>query len=229
MSLASGTEHSSSGGSGLSPQQAALRTLRARYERGELTFETFRAAFNALLEASSPAECQGILDGLPVLPQTVLDALDRSVIQASPRAHGTRWIINVLGEVSRTKRPWRLGHRTNGIMLIGEATLDLSLAELPTRGSLTFFGAIGELTIRVPRSLALEVCAFTMIGEATVLGEEHGGIFALGHEDAVGQGDGPQLRINVFMLIGEVNVTYVDVPTAAKRLASGTERKELSQ
>ncbi len=206
----------------LTAQQAALLELRARYERGAITYDVFRAAFQDILKATTAAECQQILVDMPTLPITPLDGLDRQPAPIRPTSHGTHWLVMVLGEMAKTRRPWRLGRRTVGVMGLGEMTLDLSLAEIPRRGALRIVGGIGEVTIRLPRGLPVEVRAMTLIGESNALGETSSGFFThLHEEEGTSDSGSDRLTISVFLAIGEVNVEYVK-PRVTTRGESST-------
>ena len=62
----------------LPAQQTAIRDIRSRYERGDIDFERFEYALNALIQAQTPAECQAIINEIPSSPITALDALPSS-------------------------------------------------------------------------------------------------------------------------------------------------------
>src|SRR5579875_1847850 len=103
-----------SSSAGLTPQQEALREVRDRYERGVLDYDTFREAFEALLQTSDPEECRRILDGLPSGPVDVLAALDRTAAPPAaiparriPRLPHRRTFFALMGEINRTKHPWK--------------------------------------------------------------------------------------------------------------------------
>jgi hypothetical protein len=201
----------------LTPQQAAIREVRARYERGDIPFDRFEYALNALLQAQTPEECEGILQELPVPPTATLDALTPPPAPPVPKLPRRRWIVGLLGEIQRLKRPWRMGQRTTAVMLIGELQLDLSLANPPQHGVLDVYMVIGETKLYVPRDLHVSVRVFTLLGEARAFGESREGIFAyLSDEDAPVQEpaapSAPHLEIRVFSLIGEVEVQRVEAP-----------------
>jgi hypothetical protein len=192
----------------LSPQQNAVRELRARYERGDLSYEEFRAAFDRILATDDAAGCQAIIAALPVAPRTILDALDQ------PRApHVTRsavprskWFVMLLGELRRDRRPWKLGETTNGLGFIGEMNLDLSLAALPQTGVLRVFMGIGEVEIIVPSHLNVMVQACTLLGESRAFGESAEGIFAYSHDETFGAPEAPRLTIQIVNVIGSVTI-----------------------
>lgn len=216
----------------LTPQQEAIRTVRDRYERGEIAFDAFKQALDDLLAAKTPEDCQMILDALPT-PDHVraLQALDGAMAAPRPAAQPpvpaatesgqrTGWLLMLMGELKRTTRRWRLAPRTNCLLLMGEVKLDLNLATLPRQGVLNLFGMMGEMTIFVPRSVRVRVRATTLLGEAKALGEGSAGILAMTHADSH-EGEDPapsapepvsDLVINAFMCMGEIKVIQTDVP-----------------
>lgn len=205
----------------LAVQQAALREVRARYERGELSYEAFREAFNSLVHANDPEECQAIMRQLPsASPLAVLDGLDQPHVPVAQRAARHKWMLLVLGELNRTRRPWRLGQKTNGLALVGEMNLDLTLAALPASGTLRLLILVGEVTITVPRNVAVTVHAFTLIGEARALSEHAEGIFAYSSDEADGPPNGPHLLIQVVGLVGEVTIKHAQDPVSNKSAKS---------
>ncbi len=204
-------------------QQGALLEVRSRYERGEISFDDFRRAFDQILRAEDAAQCTAIVQALPHSPLSVLDALDRHSAQAAPISRtGTRWLVSIIGELNRLRRPWRMGAQTNTLSLIGEVNLDLSLAEIPRNGVLRVFSLIGEVNIFVPKTIDVTVQSFALIGEINALGESHGGIFTFCHEEEEAKdhrADTSHLTIQVVSLIGEANIKRVEQPVMLARRA----------
>lgn len=206
----------------LTAQQQAIRQVRERYERGDLSFDQFEYALNALLQAQTPEACQAIVRELRVSPLAALDPVSpgqpaQSVIPAPARQRPRRrWMINLLGEMSRKRRPWKLAEQTTVLMGLGEVQLDLSLAAIPPQGVLHVHGLLGEVQVFVPRDVNVSVRAFTMLGETQILGESQEGFFAFGSDAAQAEGGqshaAPTLEIRVTLLVGEVQVKHVDAP-----------------
>ena len=205
--------------SDLTPQGAALHEVRARFERGTIDYDAFRAAFEALLATTDPGECTRIVAELPNDQISVLDSLDRSRVPAitplrQPRLQRRRTFFTLMGEIRRTRRPWKMGEHTNGIALMGSINLDLTLAALPRAGTLRVALLMGEARITIPRNVHVRVHAFTLMGEARAMGESAEGIFAYAHDEveATEGGATHELDIHVFVLMGEVQVRQSDVP-----------------
>ncbi len=57
-------------------QRNAILQIRGRYERGELPFDAFHEALDALTQARSPEECAAIVRDLPHSHLATLAALE---------------------------------------------------------------------------------------------------------------------------------------------------------
>jgi hypothetical protein len=194
----------------LTPQQEAISDVRTRYEQGLLTFEQFEYALNALIQAQTPEEFRGIVQELSTSANTALDALTPSAPAASPVPRQVR-MLNIIGELKRMRRPWKMGLRTKVLMGIGALKLDLRMATIPPQALLEVYSLIGEAKIYVPRNVHVTVRQFTLIGENKALGEERNGIFTLlDEEEFPAEGpdaaNAPHLTIHQMMLIGSAQV-----------------------
>ncbi len=198
-------------------QRAAIAEVRARYERGEISFEAFQRAMDALLLVQTPDECESILSALPHAPNSALAALDpvpavpeRAADTAAP---GWKWFVAFIGEAKKMRRPWRLAQRTLATALVGEVKLDLTLAALPRHATMRLAAVVGEVTLYVPRTAHVSVHGLAVVGEINALGEKAGGIVSFAGEEHTP--DGPaevELRIEALALVGEVRVILVDGP-----------------
>ncbi len=195
----------------LTPQQEAIQQIRTRYEQGDISFDRFEYALNALIQAQTPEECQAIVQELPASPAAALDMPPASSAPSVVRLPRQVQILNIIGELKRLRRPWKLGQRTRVIMGIGALKLDLGLATMPPQALLEVYSLIGEAKIYVPRNIHVTVRQFTLIGENKALGEERNGIFTLLDEDEF-PAEGPEaataphLIIHQMMLIGSAQI-----------------------
>lgn len=203
----------------LTPQQAAIQQVRQRYEHGDLSFDRFEYALNALLHAQTPEQCQAILAELPSYPVTALDAPITVMPPAppvAPRVPRSRWMVAIMGGVNRMRRPWRMGQRTQAIMLCGGMELDLNLAALPQEGVLRILAVCGGAKLYVPSSLDVTVRGGVMLGGVNVDGEGHGGILSFFDEGVSPVGPTTEtpahLEIQVFALLGGVEVVQTNGP-----------------
>ncbi|HEX6778600.1 MAG TPA: LiaF domain-containing protein [Ktedonobacterales bacterium] len=206
----------------LTPQQEGIREARTRYEQGILTFDQFEYALNALLQAQTPEECQAIIQELPSsLPSNALDvaATPLPSVSAAPRVPRSRWMVAILGGVQRMRRPWKLAEQTHMLMLCGGAELDLNLAALPQNGFIRIIAVMGGAKLYVPRSVDVAVHGLVLCGGISALGEQSGGIISFANEESQGvagpAGVESRLTIQVFTLMGGVEVVQVDAPILA--------------
>ncbi|HEY7124707.1 MAG TPA: LiaF domain-containing protein [Ktedonobacterales bacterium] len=202
-----------------SAQQEAIREVRSRYERGELSFEQFRYALNAILQAQTPEQCQAIVSELPAATQTsVFTQQAQALTPVAPVAPlPTQRIVGGIGELKRMRRPWQMEPYTIVRLWMGQIKLDLSLAALPQQGILEVIVPVGEAIVYVPREVHVTVRAFALIGEAKAFGEERNGIFChLNEEDYPPQGtpaeSAPHLEIRLKTYMGSVKVMRVNGP-----------------
>lgn len=213
----------------LPAQQEAIRELRRRYEEGELAYELFEPTLDRLLQAKEAEECWAILQELPTPPMSALAALEGRPMQpavAQVQVPSTQNIVCLMGETKRTKRPWRLAQKTLALLGMGEMVLDMSLATLPQYGTLNIYAGMGEVVLKVPRSVHVIVRAFLCMGEIDAMGEKKGGICLMAHEEssitpnpnlpnAPYAAYGTQiptatLEINAHMLMGELRIVQVE-------------------
>lgn len=203
----------------LTPQQEGIREARARYEQGILTFDQFEYALNALLQAQTPEECQAIIQELPSsLPSNALDVATPQPVPSAtfaPRVPRSRWMVAIMGAVQRMRRPWKLAEQTHVLMLMGGAELDLNLAALPQNGFIRVIAVMGGAKIYVPRSVDVSVHGLMLMGGINALGEQSGGIISFANEESQGSGIGSHLTVQVFLLMGGVEVVQVDAPVMA--------------
>src|ERR1051326_7784955 len=196
----------------LTPQQEAINEVRTRYEHGKLTFEQFEYALNALIQAQTPEECRGIVQELSSSVNTALDAIPATT--STPmltRVPRHVQMLNLVGELKRTRRPWKMGMRTTVVMGLGALKLCLTMATVPPQAILEVYSLIGESKIYVPRTMHVTVRQFNLIGENKALGEERNGIFTFFHEEefpAEGPdaASAPHIIIHQMMMIGSVQI-----------------------
>jgi hypothetical protein len=200
----------------LPAQQAAIQEARAYYERGELTFDAFRRALDALVLARDADECQAILGALPISPMTALSTVDASSIPiptptATPPADH-KWVVAFMSQIKKLRRPWQLAASTRAVAFMGEIKLDLRLAELPPRARLHVTAIMGSVTIYVPRSMRVAVRTAVFMGDTRAFGESIGGMVVFGHDEHVPTaGTSPaQLDIEVLSLMSSVKVVLTD-------------------
>jgi hypothetical protein len=207
-------------------QQAAIQEVRARYERGDLSYEAFRRALDALVLACDEEECHAILAAIPATPAGTLAALDppaplpaTALGPATGAGSGAphKWVVAFMASTKKTRRRWRMQPSTHTVAVMGEVKLDLSLAEMPPQATLDIAAIMGEVTVYVPRSLRVSVHAMTVMGEVNALGESSSGILGFTHEDHSPDVGPPaaDLVIRAYVLMGSIHVVLTDGPVVS--------------
>jgi hypothetical protein len=203
----------------LTAQRTAIQNVRARYERGELTLEEFRRALDALVQARDADECQAIVRALPapqLAPLAVLDP-EHSLTASATALPRARRIIAFMGQTKKLRLPWRLGPYVRTLAFMGEAQLDLGLAELPPQARIHVTAIMGAVTLYVPRSARVTVRTSAVLSDTNSLGESASGVVAFAHEEHVPTDvpGSPHLEIEVFTLMGNVKVVLRDRPVVS--------------
>ncbi len=102
---------------------------------------------------------------------------------------------------------------------MGGIELDLNLAALPQQGVIRILAVMGGVKLYVPVSMDVSVRGIALLGGVNALGESSGGIISFTNEESRGQeaapGTAPRLEIEVFTLMGGVEVIQVDGPVIA--------------
>lgn len=214
---------SAAASSALNAQRAAIQEARARYERGELTFEDFRRALDALVLARDAEECAVILRELPRAPATALAALDPAPAVPAPATSPTQQrIVAIMSTTKRLRRSWQLAEETHALAFMGELKLDLSLAELPPTATLRVTSIMGTVIIYIPRNVRATIRSTILLSDATALGENTGGVITFSHEEhtpptttAPDAAPPPQLTIEAFLLMSNFKVVLTDGPVVS--------------
>ena len=196
----------------LPAQQAAIQELRLRYEQGHISFEAFRQALDALVQAQDADECQAIMRALPTSPMAALTALDHTPPAPPSASLRHRRIVAFLGQTKKLRRPWRLPAEAEALAFMGEVKLDLRLAELAPRAHLHVSAIMGAVTLYVPRTMRVSVRTRLLLGDVNALGESVNGVVAFSHEEHI-PSDGPaqaELEIDAFILMGNVKIVLAD-------------------
>jgi Cell wall-active antibiotics response 4TMS YvqF len=198
----------------LMAQQAAIQDVRAQYERGELSYEAFRRALDALVLARDADECQAILRELPQSPLAPLAALEPRSASAPAAASEPRhkWLVAFMGSVNKRRRPWRLLPATHAVAFMGDVQLDLSLAELPPQARLQITCIMGSVTLYMPRNVRVSVRSMVLLGDVSALGEHTSGVVGFGQEEHTPATEQPatEIEIEAWALMGSVKVALTD-------------------
>ena len=175
-------------------QRTAITEARARYERGEITFDAFRRALDALVLARDAGECQAILEALPTEHAAALAALEPSPTPAPSAMERSgpqhKAIVAFMGQTKKLRRPWRLAPSTKTRAFMGEVKLDLGVAELPPRATMHITAIMATVVIYVPTNVRVSVRTTALLSDTNALGGEGtSGVVAFGREEHAPAGE----------------------------------------
>ena len=204
----------------LQAQQAAIQEVRARYERGELAYDDFRRALDALVLARNADECQAILHALPTShTATALAALEPPAPPApAPMVETPRKrMVAFMSQVKKMRRAWRLAPNTHTVAFMGEVQLDLNQAELPPQAKMQITAIMGTVIIYVPPSARVSVRSTVLLSDMNALGESTSGVVGFGNEqhDPTGTPPKADIEIEAFVLMANVKVVLAERPRAS--------------
>jgi hypothetical protein len=164
----------------------------------------WRAVLPAALVAVGLACVAGAFQGR----QHALMAVGAALMLVLSVAVAADWDLDLPlrgGVGDRTERPSTPAELRRYELAIGNFQLDLRGLQVPAgTTAVAARVGIGELDVRVPQGVAVEVVASSGIGQVVVLGEEEGGV-ASRVETSAGTGD-RRLRLDVRSGLGQVRV-----------------------
>ena len=201
-------------------QRAAIQEARARYERGDISVDTFKSALDAITEASTPQAVEEIIAGLPNAPHAALAAFEPAPPAPLPPnmptvvsdGRGVSRISAFMGETRRAGRPWTLAPKARVSCIMGEVVVDLRQAKLPPSGRIKVNVTMGETRILIPQGVRVSARTRVIMGEALTLGENVAGLIASGEEEyepPAGQ-QVADLHIDARVLMGELKIVVAD-------------------
>ena len=201
-------------------QRAAIQDARARYERGDISVDTFKSALDAITEATTPQAVEEIIAGLPTPAHAALAAFDPA--PPAPLPPNTPTVVNdgrgvsrisaFMGETRRAGRPWTLAPKARISCMMGEVVVDLRQAKLPPSGRIKVNVTMGETRILIPHGVRVSARTRVIMGEALTLGENVAGLIASGEEEyepPAGQ-QVADLHIDARVVMGELKIMVAD-------------------
>ena len=131
--------------------------------------------------------------------------------------HSSR--MHHIGDLYQGQRPWVLDQDLDLYHGIGEVVLDLTTAEIrPGNHEIFIKAGIGEVSIKAPDGLNVEVDASMGIGEINLFGEERSGFGGISLKHSVEATDAEAtVKIVAKLGIGEVNASYMPAVTGVAR------------
>jgi class 3 adenylate cyclase len=163
-----------------------VSVLREHAAAGRLTLEEFSERTERVYAARTTGELELLGADLPATPEE----------RARPRPK--RLTLAVLGNTQRTGR-WRLPRFSTGLVLLGDADLDLRQAELEEGvASITVWVLLGNVDLYVPEGVEVDL----------------GGVSIFGHRREWGRDvpplpGTPLVRIRIFSLFGTADLWRV--------------------
>jgi hypothetical protein len=166
-------------------RERVVEQLRGHSVDGRLTLEEFAERMSRAYEARTQDELEELTRDLPA----------QAVATPARRAKPSRWIVSVMGGVSRRGR-FRLARETFLASFMGGLNLDLRQAELEDQEiTITVATVMGGANIVVPEGVEVELTGIAIMG---------GKSFRPGKTSP--PPGAPFIRVRVFSLMGGVSV-----------------------
>ena len=124
-----------------------------------------------------------------------------------------------IGDLYHGRTSWVLDQDQEFYHGIGDVVIDLTTAEIiPGSHRIYVKAGIGEVTIRVPDGVNLDIDASVGIGELDLFGEQRSGFTGLSlHRDIIAEGAEASVKIESKLGIGDLKVLYMPVPPGVSR------------
>jgi hypothetical protein len=172
-------------------REATVTRLSEAAGEGRLTLEELGVRVSTAYTATTRAELEHVLVDLPA----PLPATEQTLPAERSTKPKRRWIVSVMGEHHRRGR-WRMSPRTTVVTVMGETDLDLRGAILEGQhAQISTYLMMGEMKVRVPRGVEVEVTGFVLMGSRKVK-----------VEDAPLRPGTPTVHIRCIGMMGEVSI-----------------------
>ena len=127
------------------------------------------------------------------------DGKSRISLTSSASIPERRGVFSCFSNIERAGR-WTLPRLLRTVAIFGNVEMDLTAVELGELSDIEIFCMLGNVSIRVPRDVRLEVD-----GNATI------GNFEFTHEiDSTTEISSPSIRIKAHVILGSIDVVVVD-------------------
>lgn len=150
-------------------RERAVQALASHFAQDHLTTQELELRFERVYRASTTAELQALLRGLPVLqPSLTLYEPPPTYSVGPPTSSPTeKRYFAFMGEVRR-KGTWIVPNRLHLFATMGAVRIDLREAQIPAGGvDIDATALMGEVRIILPPGLHADVDGFALMGEFT--------------------------------------------------------------
>ncbi len=181
-------------------REAAVGRLQEACAEGRLTLEEMGSRVSGAYGAVFRTDLEPLLADLPIPSNgTVLSPsapTSGAVVTSPPVRQRGRWIVGVMSSLARQGH-WRLPSSANVVAVMAQAELDLRDAVIDSPIiEMRLFVLMGEIRIRVPKEVEVEVTGLV------VMGERHVDVRPVAIRPGM-----PRLLIRVVGAMGEVRIT----------------------
>ena len=174
-------------------RERVVEALSEHFARDNLSLDELETRMARVYSASTPAEVDSILDGLPALAVGAPVPVQSDSYAPVPKLR-ERMIAIMSGIVRRGL--WKVPRRLRVITIMGGVELDLRQAELaPGVTEIHAFIFMGGLSVRVPPTVRLETDGVAIMG----------GFEDRIHEPGVAGPDAPIVRVTGIAIMGGVD------------------------
>jgi hypothetical protein len=180
-------------------RERVVEALSEHFARDNLTLDDLETRMAGVYAASTPADVEALLDGLPALATGAPVPVAIDSFSTAPKLR-ERLVAIMSGIVRRGS--WKIPRRLKVVAIMGGVELDLRQAELPPGVTeISAFVFMGGLVVRVPPGVRLETDGFAFMG----------GFEDRIHEPGIARADAPVVRVTGVAIMGGVDAQVLAV------------------
>ena len=177
-------------------RERAEQLLRRAAGDGLLTLEQYGERVGGVLGAQTRGELDLVVADLPApTAGGGWHPAGAGQVEVRPQRHSVRsWVVALLGDSTQQGR-WRPAEQTHVVAVMGDATIDLCLAEVDPGGiTIDAVAVMGDVDVVVPDGVEIE------LGGVALLGDKTSSVEGVAHPGA------PVVRVNAYAVMGDVEV-----------------------
>jgi len=180
-------------------RERVVEALSEHFARDNLTLDDLETRMARVYSATTPAEVDALLDGLPALATGAPVPIQIDSYSPTPKLRER--LVAIMSGIVRAGS-WKIPRRLKVVAIMGNVELDLRQAELPPGVTeIHAFVLMGNLEVRVPPGVRLETDGFAFMGafEDRV------------HEAGVAHADAPVVRVTGTSIMGSVEAQILAI------------------